>query len=206
MHANLLGVAKTWIWQRKPTSFLLSQTIPTFLIQNVIHSFYISCCRLQVAIMLNQPFSSSTLIGARIRVCCFCRSALTRSQRYSNVSWVTRKCSSQRKCSAVWAIRRQNQFCSRGQTQALLLSCGLCCCESPAIHISNIRRFLWLILKASYIKAKQYICWSAKDRCRKSREAKIKIRHAIWTFRGRMVKVNVWVSCYLLCRVVSTRK
>ena len=120
------------------------------------------------------------------------------------VSWVTRKCSFQRKCSAVWAIRRQNQFCGRGQTQALLLSCALCCCESPAIHISNIRRFLLLILKASYIKAKQYICWSAKDRCRKIREAKIKIRHAIWTFRGRMVKV--WVSCYLLCRVVSIRK
>ena len=83
VHANLLSEAKTWITTE--ADILSSLTNNTdFPYPNCNPQLLYRLLRLQVAIMLNQPFSFSTLIGARIRVCCFCRSALTRSQRYSN--------------------------------------------------------------------------------------------------------------------------
>ena len=156
MHANLLGEAKTWITTEPDilssltnnTDFPYPKCNPQLLYQ-----------LLPVASRHNaKPTLSSTLIGAHIRVCCFCRSAPTRSQTYSNHFMSDTKMFLPKKMQCCIRELLEGKTSSVVETKPKLffsVVVRLCCCESPAIHINNIRRFLRLILKASYIKAKQ---------------------------------------------------
>ena len=104
-----------------------------------------------------RPTLSSTLTGTLNLVCCFCNFTLTRSHKNSNVSRVTRKCSFQRKSNAGLASKFLNQFCGRGQTQALLLRCTSCCFIWAKI-LSSICLFLRLSLNSSSVMRKWYNC------------------------------------------------
>ena len=62
---------------------------------------------------------SSTPTEERILVCCFCRSPRTRSHKALKVGQVTRKCAFESVSMSRLAKSTLNQFCGRGQAQAL---------------------------------------------------------------------------------------
>ena len=98
--------------------------------------------------------------------------------------------------------RTRNQFCSRGQAQALLRGCRFCNCIWPIKHITNLRRLRSAILKASRTETKRKPCWNIEDRCRNSKNRTNSRVQAILTLWGRMLSESMLGLQVVFCRVI----